>query len=381
VVAENLLGKGMKRATEDPLVPHKGLETLTHHGGGIMCEGDQDDLGRNGVGMGQKVGDAGCEGRRLTGPRGGQDPHVRGRWLTDNRVLFVIQREGSFAKDPSMDGGHSPVCGHLLNILPCQITMDKLLHRRIEVWKETEEVAHKIGAPPSLKFTRHQVPSVCRFDAPVRIRVENIDCLDCARDMSLRGLRPVVLNLSDDLYAGGAVETGSGAQEESLWRRTALSATQHQGFYPLCGTRSAVDLIYSAGVPVLRTSEATGYAWIPAEARWYCDFIACPALKYPVIMRSSATGEKDIKPADEAVLEARLRLILDTAAYMGNNAIVLGAMGCGAWRTPVRAVARVFGRVLPEYSGVFSEITVAILTTHSTGQNTIAQFRAALRLT
>jgi uncharacterized protein (TIGR02452 family) len=272
--------------------------------------------------------------------------------------------------------------------------MDKIYKRRIQVWKETEAAAHKIGAPPSLKFTRYQVPSaVRRFDDPVRIRVEDVDCLDCAWDMSLRGLRPVVLNLSDDLYAGGAVETGSGAQEESLWRRTALSATQNQGFYPLCGAREEdehpwqgrargiVDLIYSAGVPVLRASEAEDYAWVPPEKGWYCDFIACPALKYPVIPPHHPAAPKDILPEDEAILEARLQLILDTAAHMGNSAVVLGAMGCGAWRTPVGPVARVFGRVLPAYSGVFREITVAILTTYSTNPSTIQQFRTALRLT
>ena len=181
-------------------------------------------------------------------------------------------------------------------------------------------------------------------------------------------MQTVVLNLSDDLTAGGAVTLGSGAQEESLWRRTALSATQHQGFYPLCGAseaddypsegrrRGIVNLIYSAGVPVLRASEADDYAWLPEP--WYCDFIACPALKYPVTVRG------DITPDDETTLTARVRLILDTAAYMGNTGVVLGAMGCGAWRTPAGAVARVFGRVLPEYNGVFREITVAILTTN-----------------
>ena len=272
--------------------------------------------------------------------------------------------------------------------------MADIFIRRIQVWKETEEAAYKIGAPPSLKFERWQVPAAVRkFAEPTMIRVEDVDCLDCAYAMQKRGLHHVVLNLSDDLVAGGAVESGSGAQEESLWRRTALSITQNQGFYPLCGAsehddypsegrrRGIVNLIYSAGVPVLRTSEATGYEWIPTEARWYCDFIACPALKYPEIVRNPQTGERDIGPEDEATLEARLRLILDMAAYMGRDAVVLGAMGCGAWRTPTGSVARVFGRVLPAYDGVFHEITVAILTTHSTGPSTIAQFRGSLRLT
>lgn len=272
--------------------------------------------------------------------------------------------------------------------------MDKVFYRRVQVWKETEAAAHQIGAPPSLKFERSQVPRPTgRLPHATRITVEDIDCLDCASDLQSRGCLPVVLNLSDDLYAGGAVESGSGAQEESLWRRTALCVTQTQEFYPLCGAREeddypsigrargVVDLIYSTGVPVLRASEAEDYAWLPPEKQWYCDFIACPALKYPVIPPHHPAAPKDILPEDEATLTARLRLILDTAAHMGNDSVVLGAMGCGAWRTPVHAAARVFGTVLPEYDGVFREIVIAILSTHSSAEPMIWQFRNALRLT
>lgn len=254
--------------------------------------------------------------------------------------------------------------------------MADIILRRIQVWIETQNAAYKIGAPPSLKFDRAQVPCAKRqMDLATVFRVEDVDCLECARDIQQRGLHPVVLNLSDDLCAGGAVDAGSGAQEESLWRRTALCVTQTQEFYPLCG-KGRLDLIYSTGVPVLRTSEATDYAWLPAP--WYCDFIACPALKYPELVRTPGNPERDIKQKDEATLEDRLRLILDVAAHMGNSAVVLGAMGCGAWRTPVGAVARVFGRVLPDYNGVFREITVAILTTE--GSSLVPQFREVLRL-
>lgn len=259
--------------------------------------------------------------------------------------------------------------------------MDDLILRRIQVWQETQKEAYRIGSPPSLKFARHQMPKPTRRSyLQTDINVADMDCLECAAELQRSGRLPVVLNLSDDEYAGGAVDSGSGAQEESLWRRTALCATQTQEFYPLCESRDVFELLYSTGVPVLRASEAMDYAWLPTEARWYCDFIACPALKYPATVRDPRTGAKDITLADEVALEGRLRLILDTAAYMGNDAVVLGAMGCGAWRTPVGAVARVFGRVLPDYAGVFRDIIVAILTTHSTDPTTIPLFRAALRL-
>lgn len=240
---------------------------------------------------------------------------------------------------------------------------------RIAIWKETEAIAHKIGSPPTMKFRPDHVRDPVRRGYATVVNVQDADCIDVAKEMQDRGLRPVVLNLSDDCAAGGVVDLGSGAQEESLWRRTALSATQHQGFYPLC-EEGQVSLLYSPAVPVLRDTEDTGYAWLPSP--FYLDFIACPALKYPRWVRSAEAPEGDLRDNDKERLALRLRHILRVAAQMGNDAVVLGPMGCGAWRNPPGAVADVFARVLPEFDGVFCEIVVAALTTKVGFQSTNA---------
>jgi uncharacterized protein (TIGR02452 family) len=64
------------------------------------------------------------------------------------------------------------------------------------------------------------------------------------------------------------------------------------------------------------------------------------------------------------VLEERLRLVLHVSAHKGHDVVILGAMGCGAWRSPPQAVADVFARVLPEYNGCFNQIFIAILNTN-----------------
>jgi uncharacterized protein (TIGR02452 family) len=240
---------------------------------------------------------------------------------------------------------------------------------RIAVWKETEAAAHAIGSPPTLKFTPAQVRDPVSHGYATVISVRDADCIDVAKEMQDRGLQPVVLNLSDDCVAGGVVDLGSGAQEESLWRRTALSATQHQGFYPLCED-GRVSLLYSPAVPVLRDTEERGYAWLPTP--FYLDFIACPALKYPHWVSSATAPDGDLSDSDKERLATRLRLILRVAAQMGNDAVVLGPMGCGAWRNPPGAVAGVFATVLPEFDGVFREIVVAALTTRAGFQTTNA---------
>lgn len=232
---------------------------------------------------------------------------------------------------------------------------------RIKVWEETKAAAAQCGAPPSLKLTRASIKSAPQQGWATTVHVLDADCLEVAHDMRERGLRPVVLNLSDDWAAGGAIDLGSGAQEESLWRRTALCATQYQGFYPLCAAPGQPDLIYSAAVAVLRDTEAKGYPWLTEP--WHMDFIACPAIKYPHWIKSEEEPAGDLKPADKEELACRLRFILDAAAALGNDAIVLGPMGCGAWKNPPRAVARIFQKVLAEYTGCFREIVVAALTT------------------
>jgi hypothetical protein len=121
------------------------------------------------------------------------------------------------------------------------------------------------------------------------IQVVNADCINLGA--MLRGLNPVILNLSDDFATGGAVQCGSGAQEESLWR--ALCRTQTQQFYPLSGQHS---LIYSPKVHVLREPESRG-----SPIRM--DF--SPALKYPRVIHD-ASGNK-------RTLADRLRFILRVA--------------------------------------------------------------------
>jgi len=91
--------------------------------------------------------------------------------------------------------------------------------------------------------------------------------------------------------------TGSGAKEESLWRRTALCHTQKQLFYPLCPVGKPADLLYSPKVSVLRDTEAKAYAWFPAPYR-KVDFIAIPALKYPAPQKDGGLSASDQKILD-----------------------------------------------------------------------------------
>jgi uncharacterized protein (TIGR02452 family) len=236
--------------------------------------------------------------------------------------------------------------------------MDPAISNRIQIWLSTKSIAEGMEVPDSRVYKERGGHGLVKNFSTTNISVEDVDCLEAAAAMRANGVaRPVVLVLADDREAGGAVEHGSRAQEENLWRRTALCRTQLQSLYPLKG----VSLIYSPAVPVLRDSEANGYRFL--EEQWSCDFIACPAIRYPEWIKSSAHPDGDLSVRDRDLLGRKLRLILTVAAAEGNDGVVLGAMGCGAWNCPPWAVAEVFRDILPEFAGVFHSIVVAVLTT------------------
>lgn len=197
-----------------------------------------------------------------------------------------------------------------------------------------------------------------RVPVPMPCRVENTDALECGVSYLRKGHHPVVLNLADDLWPGGCVENGSGAQEESLFRCTnlcaTLSLTARPRLYPILDTQ----LIYSPGVKVLKSSEATGWRLLePPHDR--LAIISCPGLRWPCL----APGGRRLQPQDVARLEHKVRLIMRCAFIKSHDVVVLGALGCGAWRNPAPHVAQVFYNVLqePEFAGQFAQVVFAVL--------------------
>lgn len=70
-------------------------------------------------------------------------------------------------------------------------------------------------------------------------------------------------------------------------------------------------------------------------------------------------------------MKNKIRLIIQTAIENKHETIIFGAMGCGAWRNPVKHVAEIFKYVLDECNGVILNYYFAILTT----QDDVYQFR------
>ena len=182
--------------------------------------------------------------------------------------------------------------------------------------------------------------------------VLNNDTLVAAQALLARGLRPAVLNMASGARPGGGVYTGAAAQEESLFRRTdlfrsmyvfaswaekyGLTRSQHQ--YPLDLTWGG---IYTPQATVFRGPEADGYPLL--DHPFQVDFVAVPAVRKPNLDERGM-----IVPELVEVTKKKIRQIFRIAIENGNDSLLLGAFGCGAYGNPPVHMARLFHEVIDE---------------------------------
>jgi uncharacterized protein (TIGR02452 family) len=236
---------------------------------------------------------------------------------------------------------------------------------RIKVWKQTQEIVEKqmdnYKHIPSVKYNLDLVRTNIKKNLnKTDIFVIDEDCINASKTLLNNQYNPLLLNMSDDIYAGGCVGNGSGAQEENLFRRSTYYKTLLQTFYPLNGT----DLIYSPKVLFFREDEKSNYNI--SKNIFECACIACPALKYPSRNKSGhLEDESDIK-----LMEDKVRTILFTALKHDHDSLVLSAHGCGAWGCPPEDIAQIYKRVINEFNDCFKLILFSILNDHySSGKN------------
>jgi len=222
---------------------------------------------------------------------------------------------------------------------------------RIECWNDTKQICQTISSPPSsirehydASFLLQKIRATEKTES--NIRIYDMDTIDCA----LLFDKPLVLNLSDDEYAGGWVNMGSGAQEESIFRRTNYFQTLTQNLYPI----NDDECIYSPQVSVIKSSENNN--WKLYDNPVFLDFIACPAIKYPFLDENETLCQDDID-----LLENKVKMIIQVALKYNHNTIIFGAMGCGAWQNPPQHVATIFRKILKEYDGIIDNYIFAIL--------------------
>ena len=208
------------------------------------------------------------------------------------------------------------------------------------------------------------------------VEVVDRDCLAVAKELLEAQLgRVAVLNMANRQTPGGGVYGGSGAQEEYCFRCSDYfrSLYQYSPFGDMYGVSPVEDQYpmdrdfggcYSPNVTIFRGLEEEGYPFL--EKTWKMNFIAVAALNRPETV-TTPEGDRHLIHALVEPAKRKMRTIFNIAIENGVEVLVLGAMGCGAFRNPPEHIAALFKEVLdePPYKGRFVKIVFAIKGDHN----------------
>lgn len=213
-------------------------------------------------------------------------------------------------------------------------------------------------------------------ESNTQIEVVNQDALETALTLKEMGYNPALLNPANAYKPGGGYKNGARAMEEDICRRSGLAFAidnkkTRDSLYPMKGA----ELLYSPNVPIFRNGKDKNYSYMDRPI--------------PVSMISSAAINLNKKYyPDVAYLnnvqaflketERRVYAQLAVAADQGNDALVLTAFGCGAFKNPPEAVAKIYKRVIEShFKNVFKKITFAVIDDHNSNGN-FATFQKVL---
>lgn len=181
------------------------------------------------------------------------------------------------------------------------------------------------------------------------------------------GQKVCVLNFASWNNPGGGVAWGSTAQEEALCRCSTLfcnltSPGAWKMFYePHRRQNSPLyndDCIYTPDVVIFKTD--TLFPKPMAQENWQnVNVITCAAPN----LRNDRDGRVRVNISNSALKDLhvkRMRRILDIAAAKGNEVIILGAFGCGAFKNPPEIVADAMKQVANQYRFRFKTIEFAV---------------------
>ena len=211
----------------------------------------------------------------------------------------------------------------------------------------------------------------------------NADCMDVAEKLIAQGYNPAILNLASAKRPCGGWDAGMGAQEESLCFSSTLSQSLYQFGDPKYKNvrDSGVTVreigyphdinhggIYSPGVTFFRNNISKYYTL--RDESFKCDVITVAALcfngksHYAGIDELSYQAEDGgFTPEGREIMLNKIRTIFRMGVEHGNDSLILGGFGCGAYALLPSAVAPLFRVVMeePEFKNKFKLLVFAIL--------------------
>lgn len=218
-----------------------------------------------------------------------------------------------------------------------------------------------------------------------QIAAVNDDCLNFARRIHKIEKDVCVLNMASRTNPGGGVLDGAGAQEEYLFRcsdyyRSLYQYATYANEYGLRKSSHSYPLdrnfggCFSRRVTVFRGTEEEGYRFL--HHPWHMNFIAVPGMNRPELI----TVNTELRIAYHLIegVKNKIRTIFRIAIDNGQRTLILGALGCGAFRNPPKHIAELFKEVLcePEFIHIFRRVFFVIKEDHnSTGEGNFKPFK------
>lgn len=179
------------------------------------------------------------------------------------------------------------------------------------------------------------------------IEIINGDTLVVAEQYAKEENNLLILNMASATYPGGGVEIGSMAQEEELFRRTNYFKTLIKNdFYPI----KRPDVILSPQIWIVKDEN-----YNDLEEPWSASFITASMPKRPNLSEDGKYLKKDYMIAKRTIEH-----VFKIAFEHDYEVLILGAIGCGAYKNPQEQVIEIFNEMLEKYDGCFKKIIFAI---------------------
>jgi len=216
------------------------------------------------------------------------------------------------------------------------------------------------------------------------IDVNKMKTLECAYDIHRKhpNMKICIHNFASATHPGGGVRRGSRAQEECLCRTTTLlpvleTKKNDKEFYSFHKQKHnplyTDACIYTPGIMAVKTDDDVPKR-LPEEQWMKLDVLTCAAPNLRVMERKVPDAEL------QKLHEKRARHLLSVAATHGEDAIVLGAFGCGAFKNSPYVVAKAYANVLPDFLHQFDLIAFAIYCTPRSRDNYVAFYNTLNKL-
>ena len=198
-----------------------------------------------------------------------------------------------------------------------------------------------------------------KYDKPAIVKVFNQDTLDLARQLidnkcsgqqETTANKVAILNMASDLKPCGGALNGASAQEECIARRSNLFMVLPIQLYPWSN-----DLIlFTRRLDVFKNS-----SYEMCEP-FQLNCISIAGVRRPKL--NSAGEYRDAKLRD--VMKRKIDNLFKVAYKYGQDTLILGALGCGAFGNPPYEVANIFAECIEKYKYSFKNIYFAVLSDH-----------------